>query len=270
MVVQTDLPHKQVRSNSLEVCGDMMVVAYQTAKPGLNPAGIELFDISKPETPKSITLFDCSGPHSRGVHQLWFVDGQYIDFSGGAADFAPVNPLDDQFYRIIDVKDPAKPREAGRWWIPRNAQGRRRTAAAAPSQIRFRHAGAQHQRLSRPARPRLHRLDRRRRLDPRHRRHGAPQAGRALEPHPPFPGFTHTAMPLFDRGLLMVSDECVRDEGADWPKLVWILDMRREDNLVPIATLPLPPVEHSALRRALRRAQYALRTVPARPSAPRR
>ena len=110
VIVQTDLPHKQVRSNSLEVCGDIMAVAYQTAKPGLNPAGIELFDISKPETPKSITLFDCSGPQSRGVHQLWFVDGQYIHFSGGAADFVPVNPLDDQFYRIIDVKDPARPR----------------------------------------------------------------------------------------------------------------------------------------------------------------
>jgi len=72
---------------------------------------------------------------------------------------------------------------------------------------------------------------------------GHPKPVGRWNPHPPFPGFTHTAMPLFDRGLLIVSDECVRDKGADWPKLVWILDMRREDNLVPIATLPLPPVE---------------------------
>jgi len=49
-------------------------------------------------------------------------------------------------------------------------------------------------------------------------------------------------MPLFDRDLLIVSDECVRDLGADWPKLTWVLDMRKEDNLVPISTLPLPPV----------------------------
>jgi hypothetical protein len=67
-------------------------------------------------------------------------------------------------------------------------------------------------------------------------------------PHPPYPGFTHTAMPLFDRDLLIVSDECVRDLGADWPKLTWVLDMRKEDNLVPISTLPLPPVEEFGRR----------------------
>src|SRR5690242_14935111 len=71
VVVQTELPHRQVRSNSLEVCGDIMAVAYQTVQQGMKPAGIELFDVSEPEAPRSITLFDCSGPHSRGVHQLW-------------------------------------------------------------------------------------------------------------------------------------------------------------------------------------------------------
>ncbi|MDE1931938.1 MAG: hypothetical protein KGI43_10290, partial [Alphaproteobacteria bacterium] len=65
LVVQTDLPHKQVRSNSLEVCGDILAVAYQTATHGMKPAGVELFDISKPEHPKSIAFFDCSGPFSR-------------------------------------------------------------------------------------------------------------------------------------------------------------------------------------------------------------
>src|SRR6201985_2027916 len=29
VIVQTDLPHRNVRSNSLEVCGDIMAVAYQ-------------------------------------------------------------------------------------------------------------------------------------------------------------------------------------------------------------------------------------------------
>ena len=51
-------------------------------------------------------------------------------------------------------------------------------------------------------------------------------------------------MPLFDRDLLVVSDESVREKAGDWPKLVWILDMRREDNLVPVSTLPLPVEAH--------------------------
>src|SRR3990170_4578904 len=69
LVVQRDLPHGNVRSNSLDVVGDMMAVAYQvragTGNPndpdnirqntGMKPAGIDLFDISTPEDPKVIS-----------------------------------------------------------------------------------------------------------------------------------------------------------------------------------------------------------------------
>ena len=68
-----------------------MAVAYQTKTPGQKPAGIELFDISMPEKPRSISFFDASGPHSRGVHQLWFCDGEYVHMAAGAADFQPRN-----------------------------------------------------------------------------------------------------------------------------------------------------------------------------------
>ena len=92
VVVQTELPHMDMRSNSLEVTGDIMAVAYQTKGRDMQPAGVELFDLSSPEDPKSISFFDCSGPHSRGVHQLWFADGEYVHFAGGAEDFVPTNP----------------------------------------------------------------------------------------------------------------------------------------------------------------------------------
>src|SRR5258708_16338227 len=68
VIVQTDLPHAQMRSNSLEVSGDLMAGAYQGARFGLNPAGFQLFDINLPERPRSISSFDASGPHSRGRH----------------------------------------------------------------------------------------------------------------------------------------------------------------------------------------------------------
>jgi hypothetical protein len=55
---------------------------------------------------------------------------------------------------------------------------------------------------------------------------------------PPFNGFTHTVLPLFERNLWIVSDECVMDDGADWPKLVWVLDARNEANPVPDRHLP--------------------------------
>src|SRR5215217_9604916 len=65
MVCQTDLPHADVRSNSLELTGNILAVAYQTKRPGMKPAGMDLFDISVPENPKHISFFDCSGPKSR-------------------------------------------------------------------------------------------------------------------------------------------------------------------------------------------------------------
>ena len=46
VVVQTELPHGRVRSNSLETVGDIMAVAHQTYEQGDKPAGIELWDIS--------------------------------------------------------------------------------------------------------------------------------------------------------------------------------------------------------------------------------
>ena len=54
----------------------------------------------------------------------------------------------------------------------------------------------------------------------------------------------HTVVPLFDRGLMLVTDESTENNAKDWPKLVWILDARDETNLVPISTCPLP--DHKA------------------------
>src|ERR1700750_3523973 len=51
VVVQTDLPESFMRSNSLELSGDIMAVAYQTQKAGQKPAGFALFDVSVPEKP---------------------------------------------------------------------------------------------------------------------------------------------------------------------------------------------------------------------------
>jgi hypothetical protein len=244
LIVQTELPHAKVRSNSLDVVGNIMAVAYQTQTVGLKPAGVDLFDISIPEHPKLISHFDCSGPHSRGVHAVWFVDGKYLHMSAGASDFQPRNPLDDQFYRILDVSNPAKPVEAGRWWYPGTREGDSAPAPArlpAPFDMGFR----THNTNVFPERP--------------DRAYVGYIDGGALvldigdlsnikvvskwNHSPPFNGFTHTVLPLFNRGLWIVSDECVLDNGADWPKLVWVVDARVEANPVPIGTFPAPPVE---------------------------
>src|ERR1041385_6664412 len=42
VVTQTELPHANMRSNSLETTGNLMAVAYQTSRTDLQPAGFEL------------------------------------------------------------------------------------------------------------------------------------------------------------------------------------------------------------------------------------
>jgi hypothetical protein len=257
LVVQTELPHGKVRSNSLDVVGDMMAVAYQvrggSGNPndpnnirettGMKPAGIDLFDISKPETPRLISHFDASGPHSLGAHCLWFVDGEYIHASMGAPDHKPRNPKDHQIYRIIDVRNPSKPVEAGRWWYPGTRDGD--AEPPVPRHPRFDGGYRPHNISVYPERP-----DRAYMgyidggvviLDISDKAH--PKEVSRLRYSPPYNGMTHTAMPIIERDLLVLTDESNKDDAADWPKLMWIVDAREEKNLVPISTLPMPPVE---------------------------
>jgi hypothetical protein len=243
MIIQTDLPHADVRSNSLDVVGDVMAVAYQTKKWGQKPAGFDLFDISKPEQPKLIAHFDASGPSSRGAHCVWFVDGEYLHLTSGSADFEPTHQKDDQFYRIFDVRNPSKPTEVGRWWYPGTRKGD--SAPPPPRHPRFDGGYRPHNTNVYPQRPDrayigyidggawiLDISDKSR-----------PKPVGHLQYSPPYNGFSHTVLPLIERQLLIISDECVRDDGEDWPKLTWVVDARVESNLVPVATLPLPPAD---------------------------
>ena len=54
VILQTDLPHDRMRSNDLDVVGDIPVIAYQTSAPGLTPAGFEILDVAGPTKPRKI------------------------------------------------------------------------------------------------------------------------------------------------------------------------------------------------------------------------
>ena len=123
VMVQTDLDYPHLRSNSLSIVDDVMLVAYQSVEPGQPGTGMGVYDISNVEEPRRIGFLDLGGPYSRGCHCLWWVDGEYAHLSTGAADFQPRNQKDDQFYMIMDVKDPTHPVEAGRWWVPGTREG---------------------------------------------------------------------------------------------------------------------------------------------------
>ena len=64
VVVQTDLDYNHLRSNSLSIVGDTMLVAYQSREHGQPGAGMGVFDISDPENPTRIAFYDTQGPGS--------------------------------------------------------------------------------------------------------------------------------------------------------------------------------------------------------------
>jgi hypothetical protein len=109
------------RCNSLGLSGNVLAVANQANKTGGKTAGMWVLDVSdfarlqqaKKLQDLELSFFDTSGPTSRGVHCLWFVDGEFAHLATGMPDLEPTNSKDDQIYVIVDLRDPRHPREAG-------------------------------------------------------------------------------------------------------------------------------------------------------------
>ena len=243
LLAQTELAYGHLRSNSLSIVDDTMLVAYQSLEPGQPGTGMGVYNISNPEEPRQIGFMDLGGEYSRGCHCLWWAEGNYAHLSTGAADFQPRNQKDDQFYMIVDVSDPTSPQEAGRWWFPGTREG-----DADPMPTRHPQFDAGH-RLHNgnvyPERPDraycaymdsgVVILDIEDKANPKMISH--------INYAPPFPGFTHTVLPLFNRDLMLVTQEAVRLGGEDYPKLMWMMDIRDETNPIIISTLPMPDTD---------------------------
>ena len=248
LLAQPALPHRDVRSNSLAVADDLLIVAYQVGTPGQRPAGIEVFDLGQPAEPRLIGSLDLSGPHSRGTHWVGFTGGRYAYLSTGTPDSRPTHVLDDQFPVIVDVSRPDRPAEAGRWWLPGT-----QASDGCPPPLRHQRfdAGFRAHNVNvypaRPDRAYVGYLDA-----------GVvildiaevatPRLVAQLDYHPPMPGFTHTVLPLFTRDLLAISDETVHDHAADYPKLLWFADASHEQSPLIISSAPMPPVAEYAGR----------------------
>lgn len=248
VVHQALLPHDRVRSNSLAVAADLLVVAYQSAEAGLTPAGIEVFDLTTPDAPRPVCFLDLSGPFSRGTHWVGFVDGRFAYLSTGTPTSRPRLPSDDQFPVIVDLAVPSRPTVVGSWHLPGTQEG-----DDAPPPVRHPtfDAGFRSHNVNvypeRPDRAYVGYLDAGVViLDISDK--SAPSLVARLDYHPPMPGFTHTVLPLFSRELLAITDECVRDGGEDHPKLLWFADMSFEQAPLIVSSAPMPPFEAYAHR----------------------
>jgi len=236
----TVAPH--IRCNSLGVSGTTLIVAQNTDEPGQPFGGARIFDVSDPASPEELAFFDTSGGPSRGAHYVWFADGEYAYLSTGAPDFEPAVPPrgDDQFLMIVDVRDPRRPVEAGRWWMP----GQRAGEPGAPLPRTETADGVRmHTAVVLPERPdRLYAgwidggaviLDISDKSNPR-------LVGQRSW-YPQTPGYiAHTFLPILERGIAIAAQEANQPECADWPKPLWTVDISDETAPREIVQFPYP------------------------------
>jgi hypothetical protein len=186
-------------------------------------AGLRVYDLTDPANPRPIGFMPVEG---FGLHRLWWVGERYVYAT------AMLDGYTDHIMLIIDLKDPTKPVEAGRWWLPgmwrdggetNNWSGRVALHHAIVENnvayASWRNGGVTLLDVAVPSAPRLI----------SHRNWS-----------PPFAGGTHTALPLADRGLLIVADEATGDIATEPMKHTWVMDIRAPENPVSIATMPIP------------------------------
>jgi hypothetical protein len=233
-VVQQFPAPRGTHSHKVQVADGLMLVneeQYQGAE--VFSAGMIVYDVADPFDPKPIGRFESGG---LGVHRLVYRGGRYAYVS------ATPDGFDTRIWLVIDLADPEKPVEAGRWWYPGQWVGGGET----PSWPAGKKFAAHHALLDGDVAflgcgdANLVILDV---ADV-----AAPKLLSELRWSPG--GDTHTTMPLPGRDLLVVTDEAVRDDCAEEEKLVRLVDV--SDPAAPSVVSICPPPDRDHCRRGLR------------------
>jgi len=188
-------------------------------------AGLAVYDISQPATPRRVGFMPVEGG---GIHRIWYVGGRWAYVS------VLLDGFTDYIFMCVDMADPTKPRAAGRYWLP----GMNLAAGETPSWPASRRNGLHHAIVHGDIAYAAWRDAGMVVLDVADREN--PELIVHRNWSPPFGGGTHNCLPLPDRQLLVVLDEAVLDHQEDGLKLIWVFDNRNPANPVSIATLPTP------------------------------
>jgi hypothetical protein len=221
-------------SHKVRVTGDLMIVnqeKFGASDPADIGGGIDIYDVSNPATPKLITEWRTAGG---GVHRFDF-DGRYAYISPTAEGYIG------NIVMILDLADPAKPVEVGRWWIP-GQWG----------------AGGEEYPWANWTPPRCHHpLRKGNRLYVSYWHHGffilditdmsKPKLVSHANTSPAFPHPTHTCLvmprPLKGRQIMIVADEDVAKLWPAAPAFSWTYDITQEQLPVVVSTFQVPGLD---------------------------
>ena len=221
-------------SHKVRVAGDIMIVnqeKFGKSSPDDQGGGIDIYDVSKPDAPKLISEWRTVGG---GVHRFDF-DGRYAYISPTAEGYIG------NITMILDLANPVKPIEVGRWWIPGQWQ-----------------AGGEEYPWTDWVTPRCHHpLRHGDRLYVSYWHHGfvildisdisKPKLVSQYNTSPAFPHPTHTCLvmpkPLKGRNIMVVADEDVAKLWPAPPSFTWTYDITQERLPVPISTFQVPDLD---------------------------
>lgn len=188
-------------------------------------SGLSIHDISNPKEMREIAFLEMPGI---GINRLWWIGGRYAYIA------AHLDGFTDTILVTVDLQNITKPEIVSKWWMP----GMNR-AAGETSQMPKGKRMALHHMITAGNRGygawrdggfTIHDLS-----DP-----VAPKLLSHINWAPPFPGGTHTPLPLPKRGLCVVADEANAEKCAKGIFHTFVLDVRVSENPVPISTLPTP------------------------------
>jgi hypothetical protein len=189
-------------------------------------AGVSIFDVAKdPARPREIAFLAMPGI---GVNRLWWVGGRYAYVA------AHFDGFTDHILCIVDLASITTPKIVSQWWLPgMNRAAGETPVAPAGKRYALHHmivAGDRGYGAWRDGGFTIHDLG----------DAAKPRLLAHLNWSPPYPGGTHSPLPLPTRKLAIVADESNADFCAKGTFYTWVVDVRADTNPVPIATLPTP------------------------------
>lgn len=237
-VAEVSLPagfhsHKVRVANGLMLVNREVTDFDKAANADMQP-GLGIYDVSNPSAPKPITHWPCAG---KGVHRFTF-DGRYAYLSPEMEGYVGNIVL------ILDLADPARPQEVGRWWMPgqwlaggeeptwegRNHRCHHPIRLGDRLYVSYWYGGFLILDIADMSKPKL---------------------VSAMDWSPPFPWPTHTAVPvpfpIAGRRWLLVADEDVSplkpDMAPEMSAFLWMVDITDETRPVPVGSFQVDGVD---------------------------
>lgn len=196
-------------------------------------SGVRIFDASNPTKPEELSFWESGG---LGVHRSWWNGGDYAYLSAGVArDGISMHGTPDitRAMTILDVSDPRNPKKVSEYYHPEQlGTGKRKIGDGETvychqpivegdrAYAAFWDGGFVIVDIADKTKPKM------------------------ISHTSIFPelsdGNTHTCLPLPERNLLVVTDECTANFGGEAPKRIWLWDISDEEKPTVVSQLPNP------------------------------